>query len=257
MKYPLATIHRLMEVYQRPFIYGYDIKCMFDKIISRSSLSSTVHQLGVDGVVNGFHGHAHNRLCQVQHHCKYKVGAGKEDFKTCERTFSESNAVAPEIRNASEFHRHQVLDEHFRFSKLDKYASLSTLFYFVQFYFINSQLLLGTFIYHNYVQALDSIRTNEDFLRQFPMSPEDFEADLSDERRYLRTAASKRKEDSVEIDYVKALLELEDAEYVLCLYLADSLTISIGTLIRQPAETSRHSISGSSMTGTLGNKLLT
>ncbi|KAG1870917.1 hypothetical protein F4604DRAFT_1881226 [Suillus subluteus] len=194
MKYPLVTIHWLMEVYQRPFVYGYDIKCMFEKIISRSSLSSTVHQLGVDGVVNGFHGHAHNRLCQVQHHCKYKVRAGKEDFETCERMFSESNGVAPEIRNASEFHRHQVLDEHFRFSKLDKYASLST------------------FIYHNYVQALDSIRTNEDFLHQFPMSPDDFEADLSDERLYLQTAASKRKEDSVEIDYVKALLELEDAE---------------------------------------------
>ncbi|KAG1798276.1 uncharacterized protein HD556DRAFT_1232640 [Suillus plorans] len=137
MKYPLATIHRLMEVYQRPFIYGYDIKCLFEKIVSRSSLSSTVHQLGIDGVVNGFHVHAHNRsivvslhhLCQVQHHCKYKVGAGKEDFETCERMFSESNVVAPEICNASEFHRHQVLDEHFRFSNLDKYASLSTLFY--------------------------------------------------------------------------------------------------------------------------------
>ncbi|KAG1750032.1 uncharacterized protein EDB91DRAFT_1235444 [Suillus paluster] len=183
MKYPLATIHRLMEVYQRPFIYGYNIKCMFDKIISRSSLSSTVHQLGVDGIVNGFHRHAHSCLCQVQHHCEYKVRAGKEDFETCECTFSESNAVAPEICNASKFHCHQVLDEHFRFSKLDKYAFLST------------------FIYHNYMQALDSIRTNEDFLHQFPMSPEDFEADLSDEHRYLRTATSKRKEDSVEIDY--------------------------------------------------------
>ncbi|KAG1870303.1 hypothetical protein F4604DRAFT_1881244 [Suillus subluteus] len=183
MKYPLVTIHRLMEVYQRPFVYGYDIKCMFEKIISRSSLSSTVHQLGVDGVVNGFHGHAHNRLSNTI-----------EDFETCERMFSESNGVAPEIRNASEFHRHQVLNEHFRFSKLDKYASLST------------------FIYHNYVQALDSIWTNEDFLHQFPMSPDDFEADLSDECLYLQTAASKRKEDSVEIDYVKALLELEDAD---------------------------------------------
>ncbi|KAG1844623.1 hypothetical protein DFJ58DRAFT_664691, partial [Suillus subalutaceus] len=86
--------------------------------------------------------------------------------------------------------------------------------------------LLGTFIYHNYVQALDSIRTNEDFLHQFPMSPDDFEADLSDECLYLQTAASKCKEDSVEIDYVKVLLELEDAEYVLCSCLADSLTIS-------------------------------
>ncbi|KAG0702485.1 hypothetical protein DFH29DRAFT_982330 [Suillus ampliporus] len=36
------------------------------------------------GVVPTFHGHAHNCLCQVEHHSKYKVNAGKEDFETYE-----------------------------------------------------------------------------------------------------------------------------------------------------------------------------
>ncbi|KAG2351883.1 hypothetical protein BDR07DRAFT_1455447 [Suillus spraguei] len=67
----------------------YDIKCAFEKIILRSSLADDVKRLNIQGVVPAFHGHAHNRLCQ-------------EDFETCERT-----------RNATEFHRHQALDEHF------------------------------------------------------------------------------------------------------------------------------------------------
>ncbi|KAG1811563.1 hypothetical protein EV424DRAFT_1327662 [Suillus variegatus] len=83
-----------------------------------------IKELNLHGVVPAFHGHAHNRLCQVQHHSKSKVGAGKEDFETCERVFSESNALAPETRNTTEFHRHQALDEHFRFADMDKYANL-------------------------------------------------------------------------------------------------------------------------------------
>jgi hypothetical protein len=125
MKYPLATISKLVDIFAERFLYGYDIKCAFHSILQRSSLGPVVRNLGIEGVVPGFHGHAHNRLCQVQHHSKFMEGAGKEDFETCERTFSESNALAPEIRNATEFHRHQALDEHFQFTDLDKYAALS------------------------------------------------------------------------------------------------------------------------------------
>lgn len=79
----------------------------------RSSLGPAVQDLGIEGVEPGFHGHAHNWLCQVQHHSKFMLGAGKDDFETCKRTFSESNALAPEIQNSTEFHRHQALDKHF------------------------------------------------------------------------------------------------------------------------------------------------
>ncbi|KAG1749355.1 hypothetical protein EDB19DRAFT_1893657 [Suillus lakei] len=106
MKYPLAIINKLIDIFAEPFLYGYDIKCAFHSILQCSSL-------GPAGVVPGFHGHAHNQLCQVQHHSKFTLGAGKEDFKTCEQTFSELNALAPEIRNSTAFHRHQALDEHF------------------------------------------------------------------------------------------------------------------------------------------------
>lgn len=124
MKYPIASVKKLMDVFGSNILYGYDIKCAFEKIIQRSSLADDAKHLNLQGVVPAFHGHAHNRLCQVEHHSKYKVGAGKEDFETCERVFSESNALAAQIRNTTDFHHHQVLDEHFTFADLDKFAAL-------------------------------------------------------------------------------------------------------------------------------------
>lgn len=87
MKYPLASLNKLMEVFGKNILYGYDIKCALEKILLRSSLANRIKELNLQGVVPAFHGHAHNRLCQVQHHSKYKLGAGKEDFETCERVF--------------------------------------------------------------------------------------------------------------------------------------------------------------------------
>ncbi|KAG2032248.1 hypothetical protein BDR03DRAFT_874339 [Suillus americanus] len=79
MKYPFASLKKLMDVFSKNILYGYDIKCALEKILLCSSLANQVKQLNLQGVVPAFHGHAHNRLCQVQHHSKYKVGAGKED----------------------------------------------------------------------------------------------------------------------------------------------------------------------------------
>lgn len=124
MKYPIASVKKLMDVFGSNILYGYDIKCAFEKIIQRSSLADDAKRLNLQGVVPAFHRHAHNQLCQVEHHSKYKVGAGKEDFETCEWVFSESNALAAQIRNTTDFHHHQVLDEHFTFADLDKFAAL-------------------------------------------------------------------------------------------------------------------------------------
>ncbi|KAG1726443.1 uncharacterized protein EDB91DRAFT_1061631 [Suillus paluster] len=110
MKYQITSLNKLMEVFRKNILYNYDIKCAFEKILLHSLL---VNHINLQGVVPAFHGHAHNHLCQVQHHSKYKVGAGKEDFETCKHVFSESNALASETWNTTEFHHHQALDEHF------------------------------------------------------------------------------------------------------------------------------------------------
>ncbi|KAG1822757.1 uncharacterized protein BJ212DRAFT_1263297 [Suillus subaureus] len=63
MKYPLATINKLIDVFAEPFLYSYDIKCTFHSILQHSSLGPAVQDLGIEGVVPGFHGHAHDCLC--------------------------------------------------------------------------------------------------------------------------------------------------------------------------------------------------
>jgi hypothetical protein len=124
MEYPIASLKKLMDMFSKNILYGYNIKCALEKILLCSSLADQIQQLNLQGVVPAFHGHAHNRLCQVQHHSKYKFGAGKEDFETCKQVFSKSNALASKIQNTTEFHQHQALDEHFQFADMDKYVSL-------------------------------------------------------------------------------------------------------------------------------------
>ncbi|KAH7904048.1 hypothetical protein BJ138DRAFT_1019678, partial [Hygrophoropsis aurantiaca] len=197
MKYPLASINKLMEVFGPDILYGYDIECALDKLLRKCSFASAVKENRLQGCVPGFHGFGHNRYCQIYHHSKYKVGSGKEDFESCERVFAETNALAPETQNATEFHRHQAYDEHFAFMDMDKYAALST------------------FIYHNYIQALSIISTATNFLststQATGMRPEDWEADLADERECLQRLHEKKSDTPIEVDYVKALNDYEEA----------------------------------------------
>jgi hypothetical protein len=60
MKYPIASLKKLMDVFGPNILYGYDIKCAFEKILLRSSLADDVKRLNIQGVVPAFHGHAHN-----------------------------------------------------------------------------------------------------------------------------------------------------------------------------------------------------
>jgi hypothetical protein len=74
-------------------------------------------------VVPAFHGHAHNRGCQINWLPLYVNRAGLEDFKECEQTFSKSNELAGVTQLATPFHRHQQIDEHFNFHDDDKHAA--------------------------------------------------------------------------------------------------------------------------------------
>lgn len=122
MKYPLAICKRLLDVFGAKLCTGYDIMCMFSKVLKKSSIGPLAAQLEMDGAVPSFHGHAHNRLCQVHWHPMYLEGIGKEDMEGCERLFSASNGLAPSTRLATRFHRQQAIEEHFQFWSADKHA---------------------------------------------------------------------------------------------------------------------------------------
>ncbi|KAK1225156.1 hypothetical protein PQX77_011912 [Marasmius sp. AFHP31] len=149
MKYPLANVKALLDRYGKDLGLGYDIMCAFYKTLLRSEkLRSQVVAFRLKGVVPAFHGHAHNRKCQVSWHPMYTEGVGLEDFEECERTFSESNHLALTTRLATEFHRHQALMEHFDFRDKDKHVAS------------------GNFIYQNYRQALKRIATDGPLFRE-------------------------------------------------------------------------------------------
>lgn len=123
MKYPLACLKRLLDLYGSDLALGYDIACAFMKTVSRSTLGPMANEHRLRGVVPAFHGHSHKRGCQIHWHPRYIKGAGTEDWEECERTFRLSNEVAPVTRLATPFHRHQQIDQHFDFHDMDKYAA--------------------------------------------------------------------------------------------------------------------------------------
>jgi hypothetical protein len=122
MKYPLAILNKLFEIYGHDLAFAYDIACAFSATVRHSSLGAKATAFRYRGLVPAFHGYSHNRGCQVNWHPIYIEGAGIEDFEECERTFSESNELSPTTRLATAFHRHQKIEQHFAFRDLDKYA---------------------------------------------------------------------------------------------------------------------------------------
>ncbi|KAJ6591774.1 hypothetical protein DFH09DRAFT_1306483 [Mycena vulgaris] len=94
MKYPIAVVKRLLDVYGADAGIGYNIMCVFYKTLLCSTMGHRVVALRLRGVVPAFHDHAHNRACQIGWHPLYVEGVGLEDFEECERTFCLSNNLA-------------------------------------------------------------------------------------------------------------------------------------------------------------------
>ncbi|KAG1729622.1 uncharacterized protein EDB91DRAFT_1059885, partial [Suillus paluster] len=197
-KYALATANKLIDVYGANGVTGYDIGCSFSKTIAASSVADKVKKVNHRFVVNAFHGHAHNRRCQLQYHTLYQKGLGIEDLETCERVFAGSNAVAPLIRHASYFHWLQFIDLQFDQWDLDRYQELSQ------------------FLYNNYKQALhiinDLVPVVQELKQQLDLSDADFEQWNIEELQYLEALAAELEYDPEKIAYVEALQSLAKAE---------------------------------------------
>jgi hypothetical protein len=183
MKYALAVLNCLFELYGPNLALGYDIACAFMKTVANSSLAAKAKQLCLHGVVPAFHGHAHNRGCQVHWHPRYIPGLGIEDFEECERFFSGSNALAACTLNTTTASR---------FLNISISMILTSMPNLVRVYSYPCSCLMiytGNFIYQNYKQALDKIQTDSAQLQvlsaQLGTGPEDYESYLKSEREYL------------------------------------------------------------------------
>ncbi|KDR71991.1 hypothetical protein GALMADRAFT_74411 [Galerina marginata CBS 339.88] len=198
MKYPLAIVHRLIETFGSDICLGYDIMCAFIKTLSRSVLGPKKIAFRLHGVVPSFHGHAHNRGCQLYWHPMYTEGVGLEDFEECERTFGKSNELAAVTRLASPYHRIQHIDEHFMFHDQDKHAAA------------------GNFILQNYRQALDKIATESQQLAalaaQLKTTNADYEAYLQAECEHLQSLKSEPAQVQQAVDYMELLARVRELQ---------------------------------------------
>ncbi|EPQ50029.1 hypothetical protein GLOTRDRAFT_21641, partial [Gloeophyllum trabeum ATCC 11539] len=206
-KYPLATVNKILDVHGSDIACGFDIGCAFEKTLAKSSLSPKVKDLRLRMVVGSFHGHAHNRGCQLGWHPLYVPGIGRADLEGCERVFSSSNALAPGTRHASKFHRHQAVEEHFAFWDADKYANLSTL------------------LANHYREALKIVGERMEELSALKAGlgiddDSEFEGFLRQERLYLSNLKKEPPEEALRFEYLEALdnaAKLRCAN-LLCLY---------------------------------------
>lgn len=120
-------VEKLLEVFGTNLGAGYNIGCKFQTTLNNSSLGPKARENNFSSLVNAFHGHAHNRLCQLRFRATYTKGLGIEDLEGCERFLSKSNGLAGSVRYASVFHRQQeILSYLEHMDTFETYANLST-----------------------------------------------------------------------------------------------------------------------------------
>lgn len=204
-------VAKILELLGEDNVLGYNIGCAFSKTVANSTLGARAAAQRLKFVVPSFHGHTHNRPCQLDFHPQYIPTLGIEDFETCERCFSLSNSLAPTTRLATKFHRQQAIEAHFDFHDQDKYAALSmssTPMYMPIFPLLTSHKI-GTFIYDNYQQSVEIIAMNTPIVMQacldLDIDIQDFDRNLDDEHTYLANLKIDPLANTLHLDYVKAI----------------------------------------------------
>ncbi|KAJ7027031.1 hypothetical protein C8F04DRAFT_1295641 [Mycena alexandri] len=200
-KYPLAMSAELMESFGRNIGAGYDISCGFSTTLWKSLLGPRALLQNFSCLVGAFHGHAHNRLCQLVFLATYVLGLGLEDLEGCERLFSKSNANAGSVRYMSVFHRLQALTTYFEhFDTHETYANLSK------------------FLVDNYWQALGILKTEPALHSAMSAAGIDnvdvFPTRLEEEFKFLKSLMVEAEEDSLQMEYYQRLVNLADRTYV-------------------------------------------
>ncbi|KAF8202827.1 hypothetical protein K438DRAFT_2102387, partial [Mycena galopus ATCC 62051] len=201
-KYPLAVVDSLIEHLGHDIGNGYDVGCDFQTTIKKSPLADRAKQCNFRCLVGAFHGHAHNRLCQLCMLATYVLGLGCEDLEGCERFFSGSNGLAKSCRYASRFHRQQEITSYVKhYDSFHTYANLSK------------------FIVDNYKQAINILKKKEAlrvWMQEHDISDFSvFRAWLEEEKTFLLglKEGSKDRTETLEMEYVQKLVNLDASHF--------------------------------------------
>ncbi|KAJ7148713.1 hypothetical protein C8R43DRAFT_1128944 [Mycena crocata] len=200
-KYPLAVVKELLDVFGMNIGAGYDVGCHFGATVANSDLGDLAKEKNLKCLVGSFHGHAHNRLCQLSFLATYVEGMGLEDLEGCERYFSRSNGLAKSCRYASRFHRQQEITTYVKhFDSFETYANLSK------------------FLCTNYRQALAILRTEpalKVWMREEGVKDVgEFHQWLLEEKAYLMSLKNtpKSNTETLEMEYVQKLVNLSASQ---------------------------------------------
>ncbi|KAJ7044323.1 hypothetical protein C8F04DRAFT_1027413 [Mycena alexandri] len=198
-KYGFAVTAHLVRVLGELGL-GYDIGCKFGKMVRmHPALSKLAADNNLRALVGAFHGHAHNRRCQLSNLATYVSGMGLEDLEGCESYFSKSNALAATTRYATAFHRQQAITTYMKHTDTaDAYQGLS--------------LLLA----NKYRRAL-KIKASLPLLRQTMASMgvatrSVFEDWLEKEKTYLASLTKEPEHETLQMEYYQKLVNLHDHE---------------------------------------------
>ncbi|KAG6825030.1 hypothetical protein H0H92_005057 [Tricholoma furcatifolium] len=187
-KYPLAVVSALLEAFGDGIGGGYDIGCKFKTTLDRSKLGERARQLKFTALVGSFHGHTHNRICQLSNLAHYVKGMGLEDLEGCERFFSKSNHLTASIRYASVFHRQQKIVEYL--AHIDRFETEEKL---------TLELLAGQ-------DVLEKTMSDQGI-----ESTDVFHQWLKEEREYLMSQTKEPVQESLEMDYYQKLVNYYDS----------------------------------------------
>ena len=188
MKYPLAIVNQLLDQYGADIRLGYDIMCAFIKTLGRSSLRAKMVALHLQGVVPTFHGHAHNRCCQVDWHPMYMEGIGLEDFEECECTFkSPMNLLQLLVLPLPSTVNSRLMSTSSFTIRISMQCQACTLTIFRN---PHPDIMTENFIFQNYRQALERIESNSKHLSllasKLGTTADDYETYLKSEHEYLK-----------------------------------------------------------------------
>ncbi|KAF8178302.1 hypothetical protein K438DRAFT_1908475 [Mycena galopus ATCC 62051] len=220
-KYPLAIENTLMDAFGKDIGFGYDIGCGHAKTLKNSPLGPKAKEHNFRMLVGAFHGHAHNRRCQLKYLATYVEGMGIKDLEGCEHLFSKSNGLSRSVRYASVFHRKQTIRAYLaHVDTFDTYANLST------------------FLVNNYKQAVSILDTEKSVkyaMAQAGVTEEMMKTCLEEEKAYLDGLSVEPEEETDQMEYYKQLVNLQDRREKLKDIIAEGSTAN-GTVRRHARE---------------------
>ncbi|KAJ3572909.1 hypothetical protein NP233_g2769 [Leucocoprinus birnbaumii] len=201
-QYPLAVVETLLDTFGTNLGGGYDIGCRFKITIAKSDLGQRAKELSYSSLIGSFHGHAHNRLCQLSHLATYVKGLGLSDLENCERLFARSNDLASSVRHASVFHRQQRIVGYYQHLDVtDTYEGLSDM------------------LVNNYSKALKILAAESSIGPRMAKlgirGAETFAEWLVEERSYLESLLREPPHETAEMKYFKCLESLIAVERML------------------------------------------